>query len=388
MKREGLLNTRHTVNQVRCAGLEAITNLSVQVYPDTLLFTEVMDRFRMLALRADDNLRFMSSQHARKDIESMLGGILKRLEVKNPDGTRYPAYRCGKTRVFFRAGALQYLECKERKIYNAGAIMIQSQVRRIIAVEQFHNKRIQSIIIQSSFRKVLAKNRVMQLRKMVNSAIFMQSRIRVWLSLRRRDVRVQEQLNDNAMRIQSIYRLRSSRRHADSLRLIRRDRRISKLQALIRRYLAHKDFFVLRESKLYAIILIQTRFRIMLAIRRCALLRETNQKFYSKFNMEERRRLEMFQILRENCMDRCATEIQCLFRRRVARRRFVILRRHVQNTNAITIQCFMRQKFASKRFARLKRNQMRDFYQDTPQSTPTRLRSSRQKKSSLNFFWK
>lgn len=124
-----------TIEQLRCAGVVAAVTLSRSAFPNRIDNSVV--RFRY-ASQWDPNVTpskstsSMSAQESAKaDIEAILTHALKEKEYKNKDGKIVKAFVVGKTRTYFRAGALEFLEANRLENGMDGpAITIQKHARR------------------------------------------------------------------------------------------------------------------------------------------------------------------------------------------------------------------------------------------------------------------
>lgn len=91
------------------------------------------------------------SDQTMEDINTLLGRALKSLEIEK-DGKKIQGFVCGKTRAYFRAGSLEYLENKRLHAFGDLAKDIQSIVRGFVARSKFCRFRNTAIFLQAQAR--------------------------------------------------------------------------------------------------------------------------------------------------------------------------------------------------------------------------------------------
>ena len=106
-----------TIEQLRCAGVIAAVTISRSAYPNRITHEETKAKYGML--HTGKKPKF---DNVKDEVENLLEFMLAHLETKKKDGTPSKAYAMGKTRSYFRAGALEYLELELAKIWDTWAV--------------------------------------------------------------------------------------------------------------------------------------------------------------------------------------------------------------------------------------------------------------------------
>jgi myosin-5 len=113
VKKPVLMEHMATVEQLRCAGVVAAVTLSRSAFPNRLDNSVVRFRYsNMWDIKAFPSPRTNSmtaEEGVRADITAMMTCALKDMEITEK-GRVIKAFVVGKTRTYFRAGALEYLE--------------------------------------------------------------------------------------------------------------------------------------------------------------------------------------------------------------------------------------------------------------------------------------
>ena len=89
---------------------------------------------------------------------------LKDMEFEK-NGSRFRAFVMGKTRAYFRAGALEFLEAERMKHLGAYAMFIQTSARRYICQAMYTRYRLSVIHLQNSYRRILQRRIFLKWRK-------------------------------------------------------------------------------------------------------------------------------------------------------------------------------------------------------------------------------
>lgn len=112
-KKPVLMEHMPTVEQLRCAGVVAAVTLSRSAFPNRLENSVARFRFSCMwdgekypSKRTND---MDEEEKMRADVDAIMSCALKEKEV-NEDGKIIKAFVVGKTKCYFRAGALEYLE--------------------------------------------------------------------------------------------------------------------------------------------------------------------------------------------------------------------------------------------------------------------------------------
>merc|ERR1712176_1460134 len=127
-KKKLLMEHITTLEQLRCAGVVAAVTISRSAYPSKLENSDVIHRYSML--NADKPKNGYPDQAS--EIEGILSKVLKKFDKKKKDGSISKAFAIGKTRIYFKAGCLEYLESERGKVWHKWAVVIQAPARGFI----------------------------------------------------------------------------------------------------------------------------------------------------------------------------------------------------------------------------------------------------------------
>lgn len=158
-----------TAEQLRCAGVVAAVTISRSSFPNRLSHRYTLERFSTLINRSfnpppndgDDDPAL--SQYCHDEAEKLLPKILAGYD-KSKSGIDLAPFCLGKTRVYFRAGALEYLENERVKSFSTHAILLQKIIRGFIALQMYRKLRQAAIRIQSRSRSCTASTKYRRLR--------------------------------------------------------------------------------------------------------------------------------------------------------------------------------------------------------------------------------
>lgn len=160
-----------TIEQLRCAGVVAAVTISRSAFPNRLEHETILDRFKSVwkpghhvvaqqrasELPLDEQAKFIA--------ERLLKSALEQLVTKRLDGSDVQAFVMGRTRTYFRAGALEYLENERLKRLGIWATEIQKLVRRFVQQSKFRKIRKMVVTEQSILRMRIAHRDYCRLRK-------------------------------------------------------------------------------------------------------------------------------------------------------------------------------------------------------------------------------
>lgn len=131
-KKPSIMQHLSTIEQLRCAGVVAAVTLSRSAFPNRLenktvrfKFSSMWDRTKF-PTKATSNMS--PEEKLKGDCESLLACALKPREEME-DGKVVKAFVVGKTRSYFRLGALEYLESNRTKEMGTQALSIQRFIR-------------------------------------------------------------------------------------------------------------------------------------------------------------------------------------------------------------------------------------------------------------------
>ena len=146
LKEAGLMDHKQTVDQLRCAGVVAGITISRSCFPNRLGNSIVLARYSDLAdhntLPAKKSDSMTLEERTAEDCKALLSSALLSKREISETGMVTNAYVVGKTKTFFRAGALEYLESKRDKGVESHAVVIQRAARGWLArnAGNFHKK--------------------------------------------------------------------------------------------------------------------------------------------------------------------------------------------------------------------------------------------------------
>lgn len=173
LKQPRIMQHVSTVEQLRCAGVVAAVTISRSAFPNRLEHEIVLDRFKALwgkgdYGRAEADLLMLSPMVGLTDplvrlAESLLTLALKSME-EDTNGKMTKAFVMGKTRTYFRAGALEYLENERVQCLSRWAVEIQRIGRTFSARSRYSKIRKMIIGTESLVRMMLARRRFSRLK--------------------------------------------------------------------------------------------------------------------------------------------------------------------------------------------------------------------------------
>jgi len=170
---------KSTISQLRCAGVVAAVTISRSAFPNRLEHQATIDRFSCLSPVGAG----FASHNPKVEVDILLSNCLKPLEVSKGDGSVQKAFVCGNTRVYFRAGSLEYLETQRLTALGEKATKLQSKVRSYFLRQRFVYSRDCIILVQSLARQLTQRTRY--IKKLFSSIV-----IQCWF----RGIRAQAQL--------------------------------------------------------------------------------------------------------------------------------------------------------------------------------------------------
>lgn len=142
-KKPELMEHIPTMEQLRCAGVVAAVTLARSAFPNRLDNNAVRYRYSSMWDRdayPSKKTREMTPQEAAQcDCDAMMTSALKCKEVVNKDGKLIKGFVVGKTKTFFRAGCLEYLESNRMTGLDTQATTIQRIARGYVVRKQLAN---------------------------------------------------------------------------------------------------------------------------------------------------------------------------------------------------------------------------------------------------------
>jgi len=140
----------HTMRQLECAGLVTAIAISRESFPNRLGYNAIKERFE--CLMTDHDLKNMNGMDKKDTVNYMLANLLPSMaDVHGGTNLSLP-FACGKTRVYFRTGALEHLETMRLDYYTKHTVVIQRWIRKIQAQARFLRMKDAAIQMQTFAR--------------------------------------------------------------------------------------------------------------------------------------------------------------------------------------------------------------------------------------------
>ena len=168
-KKPRIMQHISTTEQLRCAGVVAAVTISRSAFPNRLEHEIVMSRFKSLWIKGahhatvEDGDDGEPKDQMREDVEILLDNALKCLEVEK-GGTVVRAFVIGKTRAYFRAGALEHLESERLKGLSDWAVELQRMGRGFTKRSQYLRMRASAIKGAAKMRRFVARRKFLRLK--------------------------------------------------------------------------------------------------------------------------------------------------------------------------------------------------------------------------------
>ncbi|KAK4298029.1 hypothetical protein Pmani_029591 [Petrolisthes manimaculis] len=153
------------IQQLRACGVLETVRISAAGYPSRWTYHEFFCRYRVLC-RSWDIKRNDMKLTCEKIISNMINDEDK--------------FKFGRTKIFFRAGQVAYMEKLRADRLSACGVMIQKNVRMFIHKNRYHTKRRSAITIQRYARGMASRRRVQHMRETA-AAIKIQACARGWV---------------------------------------------------------------------------------------------------------------------------------------------------------------------------------------------------------------
>lgn len=211
-----LFESQMVLQQLRACGVLETIRISCAGYPSRATFDDFVDRYYFL----------LTSDKWIKDSRKMTDVIVN--EIINEEDK----YQIGKTKIFFRAGQLAYLEKLRSEKQREAIITVQKTCRMYIARSYYIKIRNAALTIQGIMRGILARKKIQDIREN-HAATVIQSIFRM-RTLRNKFVAYEKA----ALAIQFSIRKRNI---AAVMRGMQQERIIVNLQRIIRCNLARKE---------------------------------------------------------------------------------------------------------------------------------------------------
>lgn len=158
-----------TIEQLRCAGVVAAVTISRSAFPNRLEHDIVLERFKSLWEKGehptqDELIEMEPDEQPKYLVEKLLTSSLKGLEQHPSEGTVVKAFVIGRSRAYFRAGSLEFMEALRLKKLGLWAIEIQRVGRGFTEKSKYKKVRKGSIDLQAVTRKRIAQKGYCQLK--------------------------------------------------------------------------------------------------------------------------------------------------------------------------------------------------------------------------------
>jgi len=180
-----LMQHMTTIEQLRCAGVVAAITISRSQFPNRLEHKACVERFRMFRQRGAGPTK----SNWPDQVVDLLDPALKLMEKGEEK-----AYIMGETRVYFRAGALEFLEQERTRHWDKWVVELQRFIRGWLVWRhndnrKFISKECYALTIQCWIRCIHAKEELRKTKKKM-----------------RRQKKHSKRLKKSAIKIQSIFR--------------------------------------------------------------------------------------------------------------------------------------------------------------------------------------
>ncbi|MBZ3869284.1 Unconventional myosin-Vb [Sciurus carolinensis] len=224
---------KRAVQQLRACGVLETIRISAAGYPSRWTYHDFFNRYRVLVKKRE---------LANTDKKAICKSVLESL-IKDPD-----KFQFGRTKIFFRAGQVAYLEKLRADKFRAATIMIQKTVRGWLQKVKYHRLKRATLTLQRYCRGHLARRLAAHLR-MTRAAVVLQKQFRM-----RRARLAYQRVRRAAVVIQAFARAMSVRR---IYRQVLMEHKATIIQKHARGWMARRHFQQLRA----AAIVIQCAFR-------------------------------------------------------------------------------------------------------------------------------
>jgi len=158
LKKPLVMEHSSTVEQLRCAGVVAAVTISRSAFPNRLEHLVVLERFKSLWPKGDHiqvlkDTGMNIEERTYKAVDILLTIALKEMETDRGDGMKTRGFVMGKTRAYFRAGALEFLEGERIKYLGSFAGTVQKAVRGYLMRTKYCRFRKAVIRLQAGHRQ-------------------------------------------------------------------------------------------------------------------------------------------------------------------------------------------------------------------------------------------
>ncbi|XP_030723769.1 unconventional myosin-Vb isoform X1 [Globicephala melas] len=236
---------KRAVQQLRACGVLETIRISAAGYPSRWAYHDFYNRYRVLVKK---------KELANTDKKAICKSVLESL-IKDPD-----KFQFGRTKIFFRAGQVAYLEKLRADKFRAATIMIQKTVRGWLQKVKYRRLKAATLTLQRYCRGHLARRLAEHLRR-TRAAVVLQKQYRM-----RRAHQAYQRVRRATVVIQAFARGMFVRRIYHQ---VLREHKATIIQKHVRSWLARRCFQRLRG----AAIVIQCGFRRLKAKRELKALK-------------------------------------------------------------------------------------------------------------------
>lgn len=146
-----LTDFKHTLTQLRYAGIMSAITFSRSSFPNQMPHELALKRFSILNKSNDKN------PDVQESVQDLMTKLLVNVKSQSDSGSGdtklKEAFVCGRTRIYFSAGTLEYLEGERALFFQKMATIIQRQVRRKDAVAKYEVLKKQSLVEKPRVKK-------------------------------------------------------------------------------------------------------------------------------------------------------------------------------------------------------------------------------------------
>ncbi|XP_035381284.1 unconventional myosin-Va isoform X3 [Electrophorus electricus] len=249
---------KRAVQQLRACGVLETIRISAAGFPSRWTYQEFFSRYRVL----------MKQKDVQSDKKMTCKNVLEKL-VQDPD-----KYQFGKTKIFFRAGQVAYLEKLRADKLRAACIRIQKTIRCWLARKKYLRVKRAAITIQTHVRGHQARCLATFLRR-TRAAIVIQKYQRMYVQRTR-----YQRMQAAALAVQCILRAYVARQQYKALL---REHKAIIIQKMVRGWLARQWY----QRSLEAVVYLQCCVRRMRARRELKKLKieARSVEHYKKLNI-------------------------------------------------------------------------------------------------------
>jgi hypothetical protein len=199
----GVIDQQTVLRQLTCAGIITAIELTKETYPDKLCFGNLKQRFKcLLTARQESQMLDMQPEEACQFMMSALySPHIKKF--RSSDFTM--PFAVGKTKVYYRAGALEVLEGQRSDYFFRQATIIQAWLRGALVTKKVTHKQ-RAVVAVQAFIRMTIKRATFISEKCAAIAIQTASRRRTAKALFRQ-AKVAYARKQAAIRVQSVCRM-------------------------------------------------------------------------------------------------------------------------------------------------------------------------------------